>query len=379
VTGGPYREPPADMIVDEPFEIPQVAASEHDMIMMARALIQGPAAHDDIWALLCATRPVAPKIGPTCAELLEDTLQHAWRALWLRGGTRPSASIVSSTGGGGGTARGRLWERHAPLPLAFTSSTLKFLRWLVATSFAAPPSTLPVLHAAPLAMGDQVLIYLALDAVAATPALRVLASQPFVRASPLAWLGFAHLFARRDAQAPVFDELVEGVGSIVVEALSGELGRRWQRAELQKRGMTDPAALVELGAAQDQTLQRFMDACETSGRRDLATFVIDAAAPLLARNLPPTPAQLDPTATLAARSQGRIAVGSLLRAVVRWADWDQGHRGVRFIDDDYAAAQLLLERFELIGAAGVARAAHWLTDLASLVPTTANLAPDDSE
>jgi hypothetical protein len=52
---------------------------------------------------------------------------------------------------------------------------------------------------------------------------------------------------------------------------------------------------------------------------------------------------------------------------------------VRFIDDDYAAAQLLLERFELIGTAGVARAAHWLTDLASLVSTTANLGADEPE
>src|SRR5687767_13421090 len=120
--------------IDEPLEIPQVAASEHDMIMLARTLIAGSSAHDDIWALLCATRGVAPKIGPTCAELLEDTLQHAWRALWLRGGSRPGASVR----GGGATVRGRLWERHQPLPLVFTQATIKLLRWLVATPFAAP-------------------------------------------------------------------------------------------------------------------------------------------------------------------------------------------------------------------------------------------------
>jgi hypothetical protein len=43
---------------------------------------------------------------------------------------------------------------------------------------------------------------------------------------------------------------------------------------------------------------------------------------------------------------------------------------VRFIDDDYAAAQVLLARFEAIGAAGAARAAAWLAELASLAPTT---------
>jgi hypothetical protein len=351
-------------------EIPQVAASEHDIIMMARTLVMGPAAQDDIWQLLCASRPVAPKIGQTCAALLEDTLRHAWRALWLRGGARSSAWI--GTGARAGTAvRGRLWERHAPVPLPFTSASLELLRWLVATPFAAPPSTLTPLPARPLAVGDQLLVYLTLDAARATPALRVLADQPFIRAAPLAWLGHAGALGRRGATAPSFGSLTEGVGAIVVEALSGELARRWHAAELGKRAMFEPALLLELGAAQDQTLTGFMASCDAARRRDLASFVIDAAAPLLARNLPPTPAQLDPNTTLATRATARIAAGALLRAVVKWGEWDQLHRGVRFIDDDYAAAQLLLERFETIGASGVARATHWLSDLASLVPTTA--------
>jgi hypothetical protein len=351
-------------------EIPQVAASEHDLIMMARTLVMGPAAQDDIWALLCASRPVAPKIGPTCAALLEDTLRHAWRALWLRGGARPGASI-SSGSRAGEIARGRLWERHAPVPLAFTAASVEFLRWLVATGFAAPISTLPQLPARPLAIGDQLLIYLALDAARATPALRVLAAQPFVRAAPLAWLGHAGALAKRGGAAPSFSALTEGAGAILVEALAGELARRWHTIELGKRAMFEPDQLVDLGAAQDQTLTGFMTSCDQVRRRDLALFVIDAAAPLLARNLAPTPAQLDPNTTLAERAQARIAAGSLLRAVVRWGEWDQQHRGVRFIDDDYAAAQLLLERFETIGSSGVARASHWLADLASLVPTTA--------
>jgi hypothetical protein len=351
---------------DDLVEIPQVAASEHDLIMMARTLVMGPAAQDDIWALLCSTRPAAPKIGPTCAALLEDTLRHAWRALWLRGGARSGASIVA-----GATIRGRLWERHAPAPLAFTSASVAFLRWLVATPFAAPASTLAALPAMPLAIGDQLLIYLALDAARATPALRVLAAQPFVRAAPLAWLGHAGALARRGGAAPSFGELTAGVGAIVVEALAGELAKRWHAAELGKRAMFEPDLLIDLGAAQDQTLTGFMAACDAARRRDLALFVIEAAAPLLARNLPPTPAQLDPNTTLATRAQARIAAGALLRGVVRWGEWDQQHRGVRFIDDDYAAAQLLLERFETIGASGVGRAAHWLADLASLVPTTA--------
>jgi hypothetical protein len=363
-------EPDAEEIdASDLVEIPQVAASEHDIIMMARTLIMGPAARDDIWALLCASRPVAPKIGPTCRALLEDTLRHAWRALWLRGGARPAAFI--GTGARAGIAvRGRLWERHAPVPLPFTSASLELLRWLVKTPFAAPASNLEQLRPMPLEIGDQLLVYLALDAARTTPALRVLAAQPFVRATPLAWLGHAHALARRGAVPPSFAPLTAGAGAVVVEALSGELAKRWYAVELGKRAMFEPAPLIELGDAQDQALTGFMASCDAARRRDLAAFVIDAAAPLLARNLAPTPAQLDPNTTLALRGQARVAAGALLRAVVRWGEWDQLHRGVRFIDDDYAAAQLLLERFETIGSSGLARATHWLGELASLVPST---------
>ena len=350
-------------------ELPQVAASESDMIMMARALIAGPTGHDDIWALLCATRPMPPKIGPTSARLLQDTLRHTWRALWLRGGAKPTGTVR-----GGGSVRGRLWERHQPEALTFTQATLKLLRWLVATPFAAPASTLTELPASPLSVGDQLVVYLALDAARTTPALRGIAIQPFVRAAPLAWLGFAPLLVGRNVKVPSFDSLTEGVGAIVLEALTGELAKRWYASELGKRAITDPQELIELGAGQEAVLTQFMASCDKRGRRDLAAFVIDAAIPLLAKNLSPAPAELDSKAPLSTRAQARTAAGSLLRAVLRWQDWDQEHRGVRFIDDNYQAAQLLLERYEPIGSAGSGRVSGWLADLASLAPTTP--APD---
>lgn len=351
--------------IEEIEEIPQVSASENDMIMMARALIAGPSGHDDIWALLCATRPLPPKIGPTSARILEDTLRHCWRALWLRGGARPTGTVR-----GGGSVRGRLWERHEPAPLPFTQATVKLLRWLVATPFAAPASTLTELAAMPLSVGDQLMVYFALDAARTTPALRGIAIQPFVRAAPLAWLGFAPLLVGRNVKIPAFDSLAEGVGAMVVESLTGELSRRWYAAELGKRAITDPAELIELGSGQETVLKQFMEACDKRGRRDLAAFVIDAAIPLLSRNLSPAPAELDSKAPLSTRAQARTAAGSLLRAVLRWQDWDQEHRGVRFIDDNYQAAQLLLERYEPIGSAGSGRVSGWLADLASLAPTT---------
>jgi hypothetical protein len=279
------------------------------------------------------------------------------------------------------------------------------------------------------------MIYFALDAARATPALRVIASQPFVQACPLAWLGFASYLAGGELRSltnvpapvvrvdhkignfeptvasgaawvdrsaarpptvvdatpsiewrvegggvrnvPPFTSLVLGAGPIVVEALSEELARRWQASEVAKRSMTDPAELVTLGAAQDAVLQGFLDACDKHRRRDLGTFVLDAVYPLITRNVMPTPGQLDPSAPLSVRASARSSAGSLLRALVRWSEWDQQHRGIRFIDDDYQTAQLLLHRFERIGSAGTNRVQGWLADLAALAPT-ASPTPSDT-
>jgi FtsH ternary system-associated peptide len=355
-----------DALDDQPERLPRVAASEADLLVMARALVAGPDAQDDIWSLLCAGRALHPRIGETCADLLEDTLRQVWRALAQRGGTRPRVSIA----GDGTTARGRLWERHAVVPLEFTSATVALLRWLVSQSFAAAPSTIAELPAMPLAIGDQVMIYLALDAARATPAARVIAGQPLVAAAPLAWLGFTPLLAAQRRPPPEsFAPLVTGAGAIVVEALADELAARWYAGELTKRQLEDPAELVALGGHQDQVLTRFMAACDGARRRDLARWVLDAATPLFARNLSPHVVALDPRRPLSERAQARVAAGALMRAIERWNAWDQLHRGVRYFDDDYQAAQLLLQHFERIGPPGVARAQGWLADLASLAPS----------
>jgi len=347
--------------VDDVAPLPEVAQSEYDLIVMARALIAGPASNDDIWALLCASRPVAAKIGPTCERLLEGALGQAWRTLWQRGGTKPKPSHLGK--------RGRLWERYEPTDLAFSSQSLVLLRWLVTTPFSAPASTLKGLPAtATLELGDQLLVYLTLDAARATPAMRVIANQPFVRAAPLAWLGFAHYFT--SAKAPSFDSLLTGAGPILVEGLSDEIARRWHAGEVARRSLMDPEEILAVGAVQEAALNGFLDACDKHQRRDLAGFVIDAVQPLIQRNIIPVPSQLDPTAPLSVRANARISSGALLRALLRWSQWDQQHRGIRYIDDDYATAQVLLGRFEKIGSAGVARVEGWLSEMASLAPSS---------
>ena len=332
--------------------------------------------------MFAGARAMYPVISMACATLLGDALAQVWPALWRRGGAQPSASLD-----GGAVRRGRIWERHAPIGLVFSQATVRFLCWLIATPLTGASATQTPwlrpgrlehdvggrdatwLEETALTVGDQVMIYLALDAATGTPAQAAIAALPVTRTAPLAWLGFADRLGAPPSLA--FDSLCEGAGAIVIEALTGELAQRWRAVELSKRAITVPERLIALGAAQDATLQGFMAACDRHRRRDLAGFVIDAAAPLLQREIVPTPAQLDPGAPLARRAAARVAAGALLRAVTVWGAWDQAHRGVRFIDDDYPAAQLLLARFEAIQASGAGRAAGWLAELASLAPTAA--------
>ncbi|CAN5494672.1 hypothetical protein BH11MYX1_BH11MYX1_32030 [soil metagenome] len=343
-------------------EPPMVAASEAEIVEMARALT-APQAHD-VWTLLASSRSMPPKVGPTCAELVGDALAQIWPALWRREGAKPGASIRA-----GKVIRGRGWERNPPSPLEFSPFTLAFLRWLVEVPLAAGAS--PKLAAHPVALGDQVVAYLALSASIETPAQLAIARYSNVALTPLAWLGFAHVLPGEPPAASDWDELVRGPGAVVIEALQQDLAKRWRTIELTKRTVTDPETLIALGRAQDLTLTAFMDACSRAGRRDLAGFVIDAMVPLLGRQVAPFPNDLDRTKPLSARTAARKASGALLRGLETWLLWDRQHRGVRFLDDDYEASQLLLTRFEkaLRNGADILLPT-WLAELASLAPTS---------
>lgn len=347
-----------DFEEDEPAT---VAASESEIISMARALTAPQAL--DVWGLLAGSRSMPGTIGETCAELVGDALDQVWPCLWRRDAARPGASIKA-----GKVVRGRGWERNQIAPLEYSKFTIALLRWLVEMPLATP-GAVDKLAVKPETIGDQIVSYLALDVAAETPAQLTIARSSQVSRAPLAWLGFAHVIPG-DPPAS-FDSLVTGPGAIAVEALQRDLAHRWRAVELTKRTMTDPDQLIAIGAAQDATLTRFMDACSRAGRRDLAGFVIDAMIPLLGREVAPFPNDLDRTKPLSARMAARNAAGALLRALSKWCDWDQQHRGVRFLDDDYEASQLLLARFEKALQHGAdVLTSTWLAELASLSPTT---------
>lgn len=346
----------------EGVEPPMVAASEAEIVQMARALT-APQAHD-VWTLLASSRSMPPKVGPTCARLVGDAIEQIWPALWRREGARFGASIRD-----GKVIRGRGWERNPPSPLEFSPFTLALLRWLVEVPLAAGAA--PELAAQPVAIGDQVVAYLALSVATETPAQLSIARFSKVAVTPLVWLGFAPVLPGEPPEARDWDELVTGPGAVVIEALQVDLAKRWRTIELTKRTITEPDTLIALGGAQDKTLLAFMAACSRAGRRDLAGFVIDAMLLLLDRQVAPFPNELDRTKPLSTRTAARKASGALLRGLDTWLQWDREHRGIRFLDDDYEASQLLLTRFEkaLRNGADVL-VPTWLAELASLAPAS---------
>lgn len=352
-----------DEIEDDFDETPKVSASESEIVAMARALTAPQQL--DVWSLLASSRTMPPKIGTTCAALVVDALAQIWPTLWTRDGARPGASIRN-----GKVVRGRGWERNPLSPLEYSAFTIGFLRWLVEMPLAAA-GVVDKLGIEPTTIGDQIVAYLALDVASETPAQLTIARASKAATAPLAWLGFAHVLPGEppdDHQA--WDALTTGIGAVVVETLQVDLANRWRTIELTKRGMTDPESLIALGEAQDATLQRFMAACTRANRRDLAGFVLDAMVPLLGRDVAPFPDDLDRTKPLGIRMAARNAAGALLRAMQTWCEWDKAHRGVRFLDDDYEASQLLLTRFEKAGRHGAEiLVANWLAELASLSPT----------
>lgn len=343
-------------------EPPMVAASEAEIVAMARALTAPHA--QDMWTLLASSRSMPPKVGPRCAELVGDALAQIWPALWRREGAKPGASIRA-----GKVIRGRGWERHPPSALEFSPFTFALLRWLVEVPLAA--GTAPNLLATPVVTGDQVVAYLALSASADTPAQLSIARSSKVALAPLAWLGFAHVLPGEPPASSTWDELVTGPGAVVLEALQHDLAKRWRTIELTKRAVTDPETLIALGRAQDLTLTVFMDACSRAGRRDLAGFVIEAMVRLLGMQVAPFPTSLDRSRPLSVRTAARKASGALLRGLETWLRWDREHRGIRFLDDDYEASQLLLMRFERALRSGAdVLLPTWLAELTSLAPTS---------
>jgi hypothetical protein len=341
-----------------------VSPSEHALLTLARAIV-GSGQYASVEELLRTRRTVPAKLGPSAIHVLRDLLaKGVVLSLIRRGGWRRQRHLHAGQG-----VEGRLWQRHTAPALHFSPLCVRTLQWLTAQPLGHP-DCLPLEAEEPLTLADELFLYLCCHLVAGTHCGPSLGAQPLFRRSALCRLGFPELLGAPPPgfNASAFTPLLADKG-LVLEALQADLARRWLRLEESKRLISEPSDMVALGSVQEAVLSAFLEALEAAQRRDLAGFLLEAGKALVDRPATQWVEGLSPRASLRARAEAAQAAGVWLRMLARLARWDAEHRAVRFFDDDYDAAQLLLSQWNAFGEAGFRLAAERERALASLSPS----------
>jgi hypothetical protein len=331
----------------------QVSAPEANLLTLARTAV-GLIPPADVMRLIVTSVTPPPKLGPTARAALSDTL------------ARGTVLGLARQGGWLNGPGGRGWDRHGPMPLTFTSNTVRLLQWLLRTPLGEAEVT-PLTLRGSFTLAEQVLVTLLLDALRGTGCDGALARQAPVRESPLVVLAHAAELAR---VAPL-----EALPPFDLKALAGPvdglrvlLGRSWLAAEKAKRDVDQPAVLYRMGAAQSAVLHAFFGATAEVPLRPLATFLVDAGAAFFTqrRTSDDLVRALPPDAPLRERVEARRSAGAFQRALGHLRTWDQEHRSIRFIDDGYDVAQALVKDWERLGEQGFNAAAQLVTELDAL-------------
>ncbi|NMO17220.1 hypothetical protein HPC49_13110 [Pyxidicoccus fallax] len=356
----------------------QVSLAEHSLLTLARAIV-GLGQYASVEDLLRDRHTVPDRLSPGAMRVLQDTLaKGSVLALARCGGWKQRRYLD-----GGQERSGRLWQRHAPPALHFSPRTFLTLRWMLEQPLVKH-GCMPLPAEGTPTAADELFLYLCCRLVAGTPCAQAVGEQALFRGSALCWLGFPDLLGAKPPalSAANFTPLLAD-GGWLLEALREDLARRWRQLEESKRFILEPAALVALGTAQEAVLSLLLDAVDAAGRRDLAGFLLAAGRPLLEQPAAHWVAGLSPSASLGQRAQAARASGAFLRTLGRLARWDADHRAVRFFDDDYDAAQLLLSEWSAFGEAGFRRAADLERELSTSLTTSsaipATLPPPSAE
>jgi hypothetical protein len=309
-------------------------------------------------------------LSAVCIELAQDAIAKGCIQYLVRsGGWRHDRFLVK-----GQPTRGRIWER-IPLEsrqLAFGPAPLEFLMWL--TEERASETKLvwdpPASH---LSAADQLFFSMAYDALRGEPEIfQALQRKSVFSQNALCWFANPGEFANPDApEPPAMAPWMTGVRAAILECLQPLLAQRWIRSERNKGQIGDWRAMRQKGLAERATLSALLNAAHEARRTDLARFVLNAAATILA------PDDLTPgfwtgglqTAMpprLADRLETQRAALALPQQMETLQHWDRRARSVSYFDEDYAASQLWKEDWEQ--AHGEVIAAHARQVLEQLDP-----------
>lgn len=282
---------------------------------------------------------VPERLGPSAMRLLEDLLAKGCvQALARLGGAWPR----------GPRDRALVLDAMPAPELHFSGYTFELLRWLT----ARPPR--PPFEHVPKTVADELVSYLAMRR-------HDVAERGLV--APLSWLGFPR-------RCPVGSDWQDALAPRIalVQGLGRDLEERWVRSVAWPEATRPAEVVLREASAERAALEGFLDAVAASGRWDLATFVVRAAArvvalPDLADRLA---APVDQQATLRLRAEARQKAGALLAGVVRIGRKREELALVHFLDEGYDEAQALLRDWEVLPREGFGRAADVLAQLAAL-------------
>jgi hypothetical protein len=193
---------------------------------------------------------------------------------------------------------------------------------------------------------------LLLDQLRGTGWEGALAAQGPLRSCPLVVLAHAAELGRA-APLEALPPFEPGL-DFAIEALRGLLAHAWAAPERLKREVTEPPVLRRVSEAQARVLEAFLASLDGPGRRQLATFLVDATVELGrgSHGFAEAGRSLASQAPLRERTLARRAAAAVPRALGVLEAWDREHRGVRFFEDGYPQAQALVKDWGRLGPDG---------------------------
>lgn len=303
------------------------------------------------------------ELSPNGLHVLKDLLaKGVVRALVRGGGYRTRR---------GPGPRGRLWERHEPFALRFSSATMDLLRG--AFEYAITDAQRWT-RARPeeLTMADEVVFFCVARAL--RQCRRTTRMRGF-EASSLVRIGFALDFDDLPAP-PRFERFLEGSGALVVEALSRDLAVAVVDTERERRTLTtlDRARLAADAIARGPSA--FVSSCIKANRLDLGLFMLEAVRQILSEMGSGAGPTRFSVRAVALSDRQRIMRGglSLFESALLYRTIANRARAVGFVDDGYEEAQSLLSRLEPWTEGGFERVDLAVRELSSYVEASGTAA-----
>lgn len=284
---------------------------------------------------ILAERRVPPKcLSRSAVTLIQEALAKGCVHFLARGGWQPEAFCRN-----GRVHTGRLWQRSSAegLKLRFSEHSLRFLIWITAGRSSSVDWLVPE---ASVTVADLLLIYLAFEVLRGSPS----ALDP--KQSALKNHGLCRLAYPADYQGveepPNFTPWITESGAYVLESMQLRLARRWVGEEENLAVIHDWEKARRLARARERVLNPYLDSVATAGRRDLARFLLRAAAILLAEDHPaPWGASLQDAGPRAAdRLTTFRAVLYFPLLLERLQAWERKARSIGYVDEGYTEAQL---------------------------------------